>query len=85
MDRVIFLRLDRPAFVDRVAAHIKDPPHHPFPDGHGNGRAGVDDFVAALEAFGGGHGDRPHPVVTEVLLHFECQFHRLVLNFVVNC
>ena len=81
---IIFLRLDRPAFVHRVAAHIEDAAHHAFADGHGNGRAGVDDFVAALETFGAGHGDRPDPVVAEVLLHFERQFDRLVLDFVIR-
>ena len=85
MDRIIFLCLDRPAFVNRVAAHIEYPAHHPVPDGHGNGRAGVDDFVAAFETIGVGHGDGPDPVVTEVLLHFEGQFDRLVLSHKFDC
>ena len=72
--------LDGPTFVDGVAAHIEYPPHHSLSDGHGNGRAGVDDFVAAFETFGGGHGDGPHPVITKVLLHFEGQFELLVLD-----
>ena len=80
MDWVIFFCLDRPAFVNRVAAHIEYPAHYPVPDWHGNGRARVDDFVAAFETIGVGHGDGPDPVVTEVLLHFEGQFDRLVLS-----
>ena len=31
------------------------------------------DFVAALETLGGAHGDGAHPVVAEMLLHFERQ------------
>ena len=33
VDRIIFLRLDRPAFVDRVAAHIETRPITPSPTG----------------------------------------------------
>jgi cell division GTPase FtsZ len=43
------------------------------PTGMEIGRAGVGDFVAALEALGGGHGDGADPVVAQVLLHFERQ------------
>ena len=73
MDGIIFVRLDRPAFVHRVAGHVEHAAHDAFADGHGDGRAGIDDFVAALEAFGAGHGDGADPVVAEVLLHFERQ------------
>ena len=80
VDRIIFLCLDRPAFVHRVAGHIEYPAHDAVADWHRNGRAGVDDLVAAFETVGAGHGDGPDPVVAEVLLHFERQFDRLVLS-----
>ena len=80
VDRVIFLCLHRPAFVDRVPAHIEDPPHDRIPNGHGNGRAGVDGFVAAFETVGAGHGNGPDPAITEVLLHFEGDFFGFVLD-----
>src|SRR5689334_16731805 len=81
MDRVGFLRIDRSAFIHRVATNIEHPPHYAFSDWHGNGCAGIDDFVAAFEPFGAGHGDGPDPIVTEVLLRFECQLDLLVLDF----
>ena len=40
--------------------------------------------TAALEALGAGHGDGAHPVVAEVLLHFERQLDRLALDGVVD-
>ena len=66
--------LTGPTFVDGVAAHIENPAHHAFADGHGDRRAGIDDFVATFQTFGAGHRDGPDPVVAEVLLHFERQF-----------
>ena len=76
MNGIVFVGLDRPSFVHRIADHVEHAPHDAFTDGHGNGRAGVDDFEAALETFGAGHGDGAHPVVAEVLLHFERQLDR---------
>src|SRR6516162_7756110 len=84
VDRIVFLRLDRPAFVDRVAAHIEYPPHPSFSDGHGDGHAGVDDLVTAFETLRAGHGDRPDPAVGQVLLHLKRDFDGLALNFVVH-
>ena len=73
MNRAIFVGLHRALFVHGVAGDVEHAAHDGLADGHGNRAAGVDDFVAALEAFGGGHGDGAHPVVAEVLLHFERQ------------
>ena len=84
VDRVALLRLDRPALVHGVAGHVEHPAHDAFADGHGDGPAGVGDLEAALETFGAGHGDRPDPVVAEVLLHFERQLDRLVLDLVLD-
>ena len=84
MDRVVFLRLHRPALVHRVAAHIEHPPHDAFPDGHRNRLAGVHGLVPALEAFGAGHRDGPDPLVAQVLLHLERQLDGLVLDLVIH-
>ena len=45
----------------------------PSPTGMEIGAPVSSDFHAALEAFGGAHGDGADPVVAEVLLHFERQ------------
>ena len=68
---IILLGGDRPAFIHRVAGDVENAAHHARADGHGNGRAGVEDFEAALEAFGAGHGDGTDPMVAQMLLHFE--------------
>jgi hypothetical protein len=44
----------------------------------------VDDVEAALESFRTGHRDRPDELVSQVLLHFERQTHRLILNFIFD-
>ena len=71
VDGIAFLGDDRAAFVHRVADDVEDAAHDGLADGHGNGGAGVGDFVAALEALGGAHADGADPVVAEVLLDFE--------------
>ena len=43
------------------------------PTGTRIGRAGVDDFLAAGQAFGGVHGDGAHGVFTQMLGDFEHQ------------
>ena len=69
----ILVRLDRALLVDGVAGHVEHAAHDSLADRHGDGLAGVGEFHAALEAFGGAHGDGANPVVAEVLLHFERQ------------
>ena len=41
VDRIVFLRLNRPALVHRVAGHIEHAAHDALADGHGDGPAGV--------------------------------------------
>ena len=43
------------------------------PTGTRDGLAGVDDFLAADQAFGGVHGDGAHGVFAQMLGHFEHQ------------
>ena len=73
MDRVALVGGDRAALVHGFADDVEHAAHDAVADRHGDGPAGVGDFHAALEAVGGGHGDGAHPVVAEVLLHFEGQ------------
>ena len=42
-------------------------------DRHADGRAGVDHFLAADQAFGGVHGDGAHGVLAQMLGDFEHQ------------
>src|ERR1700746_598228 len=48
MDGIVLLRLDRSAFVHRVAGHIKYPPHDAFSDWHGDRHATIHNLEAAL-------------------------------------
>ena len=73
MDGQIFVGLHRTLFVHGIAGDVEHAAHDGFADGHGNRAAGVGDLVAALESLGGAHGDGAHPVVAEMLLHFERQ------------
>ena len=74
----------RTALVHGLTGDIEDATHHTGTHGHGNRGAGVVHFDAALETFGAGHRDGPHPVVTEVLLHFERQLRGLALQHAVD-
>src|ERR1039458_1094677 len=92
MNRAILVGLHRALFIHGFTGDVEHAPHHAFTHGHGNRRAGVGDLVAALETFGGAHGDGAHPVVAEVLLHFEGQLGLAVSGHfifegqrVVNC
>ena len=48
-------------------------PRHGGADRHADGRAGVEHFLAADQAFGGVHGDGAHGVLAQMLGHFEHQ------------
>ena len=64
---------DRAGFVDRLADHVHDAAQGGGTDRHADGRAGVDHFLAADQAFGGVHGDGAHGVLAQMLGHFEHQ------------
>ena len=66
-------QVDGTGFVDRLADHVHDAAQRGGTDRHADGRAGVDDFLAAGQAFGGVHGDGAHRVFTQMLRHFEHQ------------
>ena len=56
----------------------------PSPTGIEMGAPLSDNFEAAFEALGAGHGNGPDPVVPEMLLHLERHLGGLVLDFVVD-
>src|SRR5262249_9373098 len=64
MDRIVFLRFNRPPLVDRISRHIKHPSHDAFADGHGYRAAAVYDLKAAFETLGARHGYRSDPLVS---------------------
>ncbi len=66
----VFQRL---VLVHEIAGDVEDPSEHLFADRHGDGLAGVREGHPALEAVRGGHGDRTHPAIAKVLLHFKNQ------------
>ncbi len=73
MDRGGVFGADRAGFVDRLADHVHDAAKAGRADRHGDRAAGVGDFLAADQAFGGVHGDGAHGVLAQMLRHFEHQ------------
>ena len=73
MDGALRLGLDRASFVDRLADDIHDAAERFIADRHHDRRAGIDDFLAAHQAFGRVHGDGAHRVLAEMLGDFEHQ------------
>ena len=84
MNRVVLVRLHRALLVHGLAGDVEHPAHDAFADGHGDGLAGIDDFVAALESFAGAHGDGAHPIVAQVLLDFERELGGLAQDLEFN-
>jgi hypothetical protein len=60
----------RPRFVDRPADHVHDASERAVADRHRDRDAGVDDLLAAHQAFGDVHGDGAHSRLAEVLGDF---------------
>ena len=71
VDRVFFFELHRPALVGGIAGHVENPAQHTLADRNRNRGSGIEDFHAARKPFRRAHGDRAHPVFSEVLLDFE--------------
>ena len=84
MDRVPLLVGYRTTAIGRLAGDIKDTAEHALADRNGNRSAERIHFHAACEAFGGAHGDRTNPMLTEVLLHFESEILFLAADFKVD-
>ena len=73
VDAALRLGLDRARFIDRLADDVHDAAERLIADRHGDRSAGIDDFLAAHQAFGRVHGDGAHRVLAEMLRHFEHQ------------
>ncbi len=73
VDRQVLARRDRAAVVLRRAEHVHDAAERGLAHRHRDRRAGGVHRQAALQAFGGTHGDGAHHAVAELLLHFERQ------------
>src|SRR5438128_7870012 len=84
MDRIALGELYRAAVVDWIAGHIEQTPEDAFAHWHADRPARVGHTHAALEPFSRRHGDRPHPALPEVLLHFERQLGRVAAHFILD-
>src|SRR5262249_12360819 len=84
VDRIIFLRLNRPALVYRISRNIKHPAHDTVPDGHAYWTTAIRNVEAAFETLRPGHGDCPDQLVSKMLLYFKCQIHGLILNLIFD-
>jgi hypothetical protein len=83
MDGKILVRFHGALLVHGLAGHVEHAAHDGFTHWHRNRSAGVNNFHAALEAFRGAHGDRAHPIVAQMLLHFERQLGAAVAGHIV--
>ena len=72
VDRRAEIRIgDRHVFVHEVAGDVEDPAENLLSNRNRDRLAEVGEGHAALETVRGGHGDRTHPTVAQMLLHFE--------------
>jgi len=71
MDRPQAFGFHRACFVDRLADHVHDAAERAGTDRHADRGAGVADFLAAHQAFGGVHRDGAHRRFAEMLGDFE--------------
>ena len=71
VNRVAFFVGHVAALIHGIAGDVEDATEHAFADGNGDGRTAVHHFHAALEAFGGRHGDGTGDAVPQMLLHLE--------------
>ena len=73
-------RLHGACLVDRLADDVDDASERGVAHRHGDRLAGVDDLLAAHQALGDIHGDRPNRGFAEMLRHFQHQPVALVLG-----
>src|SRR5690554_768334 len=71
VDRHALFFADLARLVDGLAKHVHDAAQRRLAHRHGDGRAGVGDVHATLEALGGAHGDGAHHAVAQLLLGLE--------------
>ena len=71
MDRESLVSADGAALIDRLTNHIDDSAESLGADGHLNGVASVNDWLATHETFGGVESDGSHVVTTQMLGDLE--------------
>ena len=81
MDGAQALGLDRAGFVDGLADDVDDAAERAGADRNPDRRAGIGDFLAADQTFGGVHRDGAHGGFAEMLGDFEHQAVAAVLGF----
>ena len=80
MDGAVAFRCDGTCFIDRLADHIHDAAERADADRNHDRVAGVADFLAADQAFGGIHRDGAHRGFAEMLSNLEHQAIAAVLR-----
>ena len=71
MNRITLYRFHRASFIHRLPQNIQHPPQNPFPNRNGDRCPSIFHGHSTLKSFGRGHGNRPRPIVPQVLLHFQ--------------
>src|SRR5262249_6879048 len=84
VDRIILLRLNRAALVYWISCNIKHPSHDTVADGHVYWTTAIHYVKATFETLRSGHGDCPNQLVPKMLLHFESDIRRPILNLVFH-
>ena len=82
MDRPVFVGVNRPAAVDRLAHDVEHAAQRRFADRHLDRLARVEAVLSADQAVGAAQRDAAHAAAAEVLLHFagEVDLHSFVLG-----
>src|SRR5262249_4798645 len=84
MDRIVLVGFDGATVIHRISCDVEHPAHNTFANGNRDGCATVVDLKSAFQALSPRHGDGPHPLVTQMLLHFEGDLCGLILNLVLD-
>src|SRR5215469_807132 len=84
MNWIELFGIHRSALIDRSSGNVKHATHDGLTNRHRDWFAAVRHLKAALEAFGSGHRDGAHRPVPDMLLHFESDLDRFILNFVID-
>src|SRR3954470_8447934 len=84
MNRVTFREFYWTFVVDRIACDVKNATERPLTNRNRDRSARIRNRHAALQTFRRRHCDRAHPVVTEMLLHFERQLSRVTTHLVLD-
>src|SRR5690606_7450434 len=73
VDGVPLRCLHGPLAVNGLTQHVEEPARNLAPHRYGDGRSGVQNALAALQAVGGRHGHAADGVVPQVLLRLQHQ------------